>query len=41
MRFVLNRLGFFVLSLWAAITINFILPRLMPGNPADIMFAKF
>ncbi|CCQ98128.1 Binding-protein-dependent transport systems inner membrane component [[Clostridium] ultunense Esp] len=41
MRFVLNRLGFFVLSLWAAITINFVLPRLMPGNPADIMFAKF
>ncbi|CAM2878702.1 ABC transporter permease [Paenibacillus sediminis] len=41
MRFILNRLGFFVLSLWAAITINFILPRLMPGNPADIIFAKF
>lgn len=41
MRFILNRLGFFVLSLWAAITINFILPRLMPGNPADVMFAKF
>jgi peptide/nickel transport system permease protein len=41
LRFVLNRLGFFVLSLWAAITINFILPRLMPGNPADVMFAKF
>jgi peptide/nickel transport system permease protein len=41
LRFILNRLGFFFLSLWAAITINFILPRLMPGNPADIMFAKF
>jgi peptide/nickel transport system permease protein len=41
MRYILNRLGFFVLSLWAAITINFVLPRLMPGNPADIMFAKF
>lgn len=41
MRFVLNRLGFFVLSLWAAITINFILPRMMPGDPAEIMFAKF
>ncbi|MCL6454270.1 MAG: ABC transporter permease [Alicyclobacillus sp.] len=41
MRFLLRRLGFFFLSLWAAITINFILPRLMPGNPAEIMFAKF
>ncbi|WP_407268810.1 ABC transporter permease [Radiobacillus sp. PE A8.2] len=41
MRYVLNRIGFFILSLWAAITINFILPRMMPGNPADAMFAKF
>lgn len=41
MRYLLNRLGFFVVSLWAAITINFILPRMMPGNPAEAMFAKF
>jgi peptide/nickel transport system permease protein len=34
MRFVLRRLGFFVLTLWAALTLNFFLPRLMPGNPA-------
>jgi peptide/nickel transport system permease protein len=33
-RFVLRRLGFFVLTLWAALTLNFFLPRLMPGNPA-------
>jgi peptide/nickel transport system permease protein len=41
MRYVLNRIGFFFLSLWAAVTINFILPRMMPGNPAQAMFAKF
>ncbi|WP_186576378.1 ABC transporter permease [Aquibacillus kalidii] len=41
MRYVMNRIGFFILSLWAAITINFILPRMMPGSPADAMFAKF
>lgn len=41
MRYVVNRLIFFVLSLWAAVTINFILPRMMPGNPAEAMFAKF
>lgn len=41
MRYVINRLIFFILSIWAAITINFILPRLMPGNPAEAMFAKF
>jgi peptide/nickel transport system permease protein len=41
MRYVLSRIGFFFLSLWAAVTINFILPRMMPGNPAEAMFAKF
>ena len=41
MRFVLRRLGFFVLTLWAALTLNFFLPRLMPGNPAQAMMGKF
>ena len=34
MRYLLRRLGFFGLTLWAALTINFLLPRLMPGSPA-------
>jgi peptide/nickel transport system permease protein len=34
MRFVLRRVGFFLLTLWVALTLNFVLPRLMPGNPA-------
>jgi peptide/nickel transport system permease protein len=41
MRFVLRRLGFFFLTLWAALTINFIIPRMMPGNPALAMMARF
>jgi peptide/nickel transport system permease protein len=41
MRYVLRRLGFFFLTLWAALTLNFILPRLMPGNPALAMLSKF
>lgn len=41
MRFALRRLGFFVLTLWAAVTLNFLLPRMMPGNPALAMMAKF
>ena len=41
MRFALRRLGFFVLTLWVALTINFLLPRLMPGNPALAMLRKF
>ena len=34
MRFILRRLGFFLVTLWAALTLNFLLPRMMPGNPA-------
>jgi peptide/nickel transport system permease protein len=40
-RFALRRLGFFALTLWAALTLNFFLPRMMPGNPAEAMMAKF
>ena len=41
MRFALRRLGFFVLTLWVALTLNFLLPRMMPGNPAVAMMGKF
>jgi len=41
MRYVLRRLAFFVVTLWTAMTINFFLPRLMPGNPAEAMMARF
>ncbi|QMU77610.1 ABC transporter permease [Streptacidiphilus sp. PB12-B1b] len=41
MRFLLRRLGFFVLTLWAALTINFAIPRMLPGSPVDALIAKF
>jgi peptide/nickel transport system permease protein len=41
LRFTLRRLGFFLFTLWAALTLNFLLPRLMPGNPALAMLSKF
>jgi len=41
MRFALRRLAFFALTLWVALTLNFLLPRFMPGNPAVAMIAKF
>jgi peptide/nickel transport system permease protein len=41
MRFLLRRAGFFVLTLWVCVTLNFLLPRLMPGNPAIALLAKF
>ncbi|HUJ07354.1 MAG TPA: ABC transporter permease [Streptosporangiaceae bacterium] len=40
MRFVLRRLGFFALTLWVALTLNFLLPRMMPGNPALAIIAS-
>jgi len=40
MRFVLRRVGFFVLTLWVALTLNFLLPRWMPGSPALSMIAN-
>jgi len=39
-RFVLRKAGFYVVALWAALTLNFLIPRLMPGNPVDIMLSK-
>src|ERR1700712_4074464 len=37
MRYVLRRLGFFVLTLWAALTVNFFIPRFMPGSPLQAL----
>ncbi|HZT91361.1 MAG TPA: ABC transporter permease [Gaiellaceae bacterium] len=33
MRWFLGRLLFYVFAVWAALTISFLLPRVMPGNP--------
>ena len=40
MRYILRKLGFYLAALWAAITVNFIIPRLMPGDPVDLLIAK-
>ncbi len=40
MRFVLRRLGFFAVTLWAAVSFNFLIPRLMPGNPVQALEAQ-
>ncbi len=37
MKYFLRKFGFFLLTLWAVVTINFLIPRLMPGDPAEIM----
>ena len=40
MRYVLRRLGFFLLTLWAALTLNFFIPRFMPGSPLQALRAR-
>jgi len=41
MRFLLRRAGFYLVAAWVAVTLNFFLPRLMPGDPATALFARF
>ncbi len=40
MSYFVRKLGFYVIALWAALTLNFLIPRLLPGNPVDILLAK-
>lgn len=40
MRHLLRRASFYLVALWAAVTLNFLIPRLMPGNPAEAMLAR-
>jgi len=41
LQYILKRLGLFVLTVWAAMTLTFALPRLMPGNPAEVALARY
>ena len=41
MRFILQRLAFCLFTAWAAITINFFIPRLIPGDPVLAMIGRF
>jgi peptide/nickel transport system permease protein len=40
MRYFLRRTAFFAITLWAAVTLNFIIPRLQPGDPAESIVAQ-
>jgi peptide/nickel transport system permease protein len=40
MRALTRKLAVYVLTAWVAITANFLLPRLMPGNPIQTMVGK-
>jgi peptide/nickel transport system permease protein len=38
--FILKRLSFYLLTFWAAITMNFLLPHFMPGNAVSAVMAR-
>ncbi|QFZ23044.1 ABC transporter permease [Saccharothrix syringae] len=40
MRYYARKFAFYLVAFWAALTLNFFIPRLMPGNPVDILMAK-
>ena len=40
MRFVARRFLFFVVTVWAAVSFNFFIPRLMPGSPVQALMAE-
>src|SRR5262245_16658080 len=41
MQFLLRRIGFYLIAAFIAITLNFMIPRLMTGDPVQLMFARF
>ncbi len=41
LNYLFRRFGFYVIAAWAALTLNFFIPRMMPGDPAAIIFARF
>jgi peptide/nickel transport system permease protein len=41
MPFIVRRLVFYLVAAWVALTINFFIPRLMPGNAVQSVMAKF
>jgi peptide/nickel transport system permease protein len=40
MRYLLTRLGFYLVAIWGSLTINFFLPRLAPGDPAATLMQR-
>lgn len=41
MAYLLRKLLIFLFTLWVAATLNFVLPRLVPGDPVSVMLAKY
>jgi peptide/nickel transport system permease protein len=39
-RYALRRLGFYMLAAWLSLTVNFFIPRMMPGDPVAIIVGR-
>ncbi len=39
-KYILTRLGIFILTIWATLTINFVTPRLSPGDPVQAILGR-
>lgn len=40
MNQIARKLGYYAIALWAAVTLNFAIPRMLPGDPVDVLLAK-
>ncbi len=40
MAYFARRFAFFLATLWAAVTLNFLIPRLQPGDPAEAIVSR-
>jgi peptide/nickel transport system permease protein len=41
MKYFLQRIAFYAFTAWAAITLNFFIPRMIPGDPVTALLARF
>ena len=40
MKYILRHLALYALALWVSLTINFLLPRMMPGDPVSALIGR-
>ncbi|MFE9206496.1 ABC transporter permease [Micromonospora sp. NPDC006431] len=40
MKFLLQRIAFYLFTAWAAITLNFFIPRMIPGDPVQALISR-
>ena len=41
MKYILQRIAFYAFTAWAAMTLNFFIPRMIPGDPITALLARF